>query len=48
MNRLGELKKELDVIELEERSEMAQSAGHGAGDHLNGCCCIDLLPTTPQ
>ena len=42
MNNLENLKKELDVIELEERLEMVQLAASAAAADTNYSCCIIL------
>ena len=39
MNKLENLKKEFDVIELEERLEMVQLMTVEAENSTNGCCC---------
>ena len=39
MNKLENLKREFDVIELEERLEMVQLIAVEAEDATNGCCC---------
>ena len=38
MNNLENLKKELDVIQLEERLEMVQLAAAAAQSDVNICC----------
>ncbi len=39
MNKLESLKREFDVIELEERLEMVQLISLEAENSTNGCCC---------
>jgi hypothetical protein len=39
MNKLENLKREFDVIELEERLEMVQLMTAQAEEASNGCCC---------